>query len=191
MLDDIFGKHNDIFHLTDRFQNHLEAQKQKEKELKNIHSSILKKNYINGYQNNTSDSKNFSIMDLIDNDDNSDSKGDNLMDKIGETLESTKEAEKNIDIPNALQGIQNGLQDLDNLQKLNDEEGDDIRELLKTLKSKYQTVNQLVNKTKNDFTRVEELKTELSKLDSGDDRNNKEKDIKNLETNLKNTKGCY
>lgn len=173
------------------FQKNIEARKEKEKDLKNLHDSIMKKSYINGYQNNHTGPKELGLMNLFTMKDGTD-KGEDLLDKIGETLNSAQQAEKEVNIPEALKGVQNGLKDLENLQDLNQEQGKDIQSLLAGIKDKYETVNELINNTRTSSAEIQRQKKKLNEMVAKSERKEKEYKINKMENRLKNTKrGLY
>ena len=184
IFTDIFGSLQNAFKMPDIFTEDLNKRKQKEKELKNMHNSIKKKSYINSYQGNKSGAKDFGAV-LKDEENN----GEDILEKIGETLDSAEQVEQNVNIGGALNGIKNGMKDLENLQKLNQEESSDILEVLTGLKSKYENVNKLASQLKKDFKKVNEMKNKLNDMEVGDSRDKQEKKINKLENKLKNNKG--
>jgi hypothetical protein len=188
IISGLFGSLEDAFKLPDSFQKDFQKKKQKEKELKNMHDSIMKKSYINGYQSNNSEAKELGgvhiISDLAD-----DTQGQDLLEKIKDTFDSTEKVEKSINIGGALKGIQSGMEDLQHLKSLNQEENDGILKILENLQNKYQNVNDLAHSLREDFNKVKDLKHDLKKLSPGVDRKRKEEEVDEMEMKLKNNKG--
>lgn len=188
LFSDLFGSMENAIKIPNIFQDNFNQRKKKEKQLKDMHKSIMKKSYINGYQKNRSDSKNLDEA-RVESQLDEDTRGEDLLEKIKDTLDSTEKVERSIDIGNALEGIKNGIQDLENLERLNKEESEDVVGILKSLQKKYKTVNLLAQDLRADFEQVKQMKKKLRKLNVGELRKQKEKEIEELETRLKNNKG--
>lgn len=184
LFSGLFGSLEKGLHVPEVFQEHFEQRKQKEKQLKDMHKSIMNKSYISGYQ--TRGTKDLGGARV----ESEDAPGEDLLEKIKDTLDSTERVERNVDIGGALEGIRNGMHDLKNLERLNREESRDVLGLLKSLQEKYQSVNGLAESLRKDFGRVKRLKKKLQTLDVGETRRKQERDIAELETRLKNNKGA-
>lgn len=149
--------------------------------MKKEHQSLMRQNYISNYQKPTSSK----IFQKPDDDFNT----DKYITKIAETLDATRRAEQSVDIDSALKGVKNGLSDLENLQKLNEEQNMDIKKILVNLKGKYKDVNGLVTSTKKQFEELKLKESGLDALEKGKERQDLKGKIEEMKTNLKNTKG--
>lgn len=185
LFSDLFGSVENLFKNPNSFQKDLDKQKKKEKELKNLHDSMQKRNYIQSYQSPEKDFGEIRVISDLDDE----NKGEDLLKKINDTLTSAEDAEKSINIESAVQGIKNGLDDLENLKRLNEEENKDIVGVLNGLKNQYRQVNKLTHSLKKDFEKVSKMKKDLKELSAGKIRKKKEQHIENMETKLKNNKG--
>lgn len=188
VLEDIFGDSDDSFKAINDFKDDIDHKKKKESSLKKFHNSLKQKSYMTGYQKNDSASKDMGLFQII-NEENGSDKGIDLLDEIEKTLDSTKQVEKSIDVDNAIEGVKNGIDNLNNLQNLNTQEGEDIENLLNKIKSKYNNVNSLIEESKLTFENVKKNQEELDQLEAGDERNKKKKELEDLKNKLKNDKG--